>query len=347
MARVALTRLAEPGDPRIAQHVASLGAVGLVESLTRRHASTSKVGEDVLPRMEDLKPERDLERASRMGIRFIIPGDDEWPTQLDDLDHCGPVNGRAGTPLGLWAKGPLRLDGVWPAVAVVGSRSATAYGTSVAGEISAHLAEKQLTVVSGAAFGIDQAAHRGALAVGGGTVAVLACGVDRAYPAAHAKLLSHIGEHGVVVSEVPPGCAPTRFRFLSRNRVIAALSTGGVVVEAAIRSGSAEHRQLGELAQSAADGSARGGDECAVPGRTPADPQRRRDARHAGSRSARAAQSSRRGPVRGAQGSRAGTRPSTPARRPGSRRRTRCPASDGRVHRAYGGSWGGGGQSST
>jgi DNA processing protein len=92
-------------------------------------------------------------------------------------------------------------------------------------------------VVSGAAFGIDQAAHRGALAGGGTTVAVLACGVDRAYPAAHRDLLDYVAETGLVVSELPPGCAPTKMRFLSRNRIIAALSLGTVVVEAAVRSG--------------------------------------------------------------------------------------------------------------
>jgi DNA processing protein len=93
-------------------------------------------------------------------------------------------------------------------------------------------------VVSGAAFGVDQAAHRGALSAGPGcTLAVLACGVDRAYPTAHRDLLRHLKETAAVVSELPPGCAPTRVRFLSRNRLIAALSQGTVVVEAAVRSG--------------------------------------------------------------------------------------------------------------
>jgi len=107
----------------------------------------------------------------------------------------------------------------------------------VASDIAAHLAEQGVGVVSGAAFGIDQAAHRGALAVKGPTVAVLACGVDRAYPSAHRGLLDYIAETGLVVSELPPGCAPTRVRFLSRNRLIAALARGTVVVEAAVRSG--------------------------------------------------------------------------------------------------------------
>jgi DNA processing protein len=122
-------------------------------------------------------------------------------------------------------------------VAVVGSRSATSYGAGVASEIAAHVARADVCVVSGAAFGIDQAAHRGALAVKGRTVAVLACGADRAYPSAHKNLLDYIADTGVVVSELPPGCAPTKIRFLSRNRLIAALSRGTVVVEAALRSG--------------------------------------------------------------------------------------------------------------
>lgn len=237
LARAALARATEPGDARVVSAVAQLGPVGLLDRLTGRSAASEKLGEAAALRLEDVQPERDLDRAARMGIRYIIPGDAEWPTQLDDLAFCSEVNSRVGTPLGLWVKGPLRLDQVSRSLAVVGSRSATTYGLDVAGDISSQVAEKKFAVISGAAFGIDQAAHRGALAVSGRTVAVLACGVDRAYPAAHAKMLKFIAEHGAVVSEVPPGCSPTKFRFLSRNRVIAGLSGGGLVVEAAIRSG--------------------------------------------------------------------------------------------------------------
>jgi DNA processing protein len=134
-------------------------------------------------------------------------------------------------------RGPLDLAELTAPVAVVGSRSATSYGTEVAAELSAGLARSGSAVVSGAAFGIDQAAHRGALAGGGPTVAVLACGVDRAYPAAHQRLLDHLADSGAIVSELAPGCAPTRLRFLARNRLIAALTRGTVVVEAAVRSG--------------------------------------------------------------------------------------------------------------
>ncbi len=120
---------------------------------------------------------------------------------------------------------------------MVGSRSATTYGTGVAADMAAGVATEGHAVISGAAFGIDQAAHRGALAVRATTVAVLACGVDRAYPAAHAGLLDHIADTGAVVSELPPGSRPTRLRFLARNRLIAAVGRGTVVVEAAARSG--------------------------------------------------------------------------------------------------------------
>jgi DNA processing protein len=123
------------------------------------------------------------------------------------------------------------------AVAVVGARACSSYGEHVAVDLGAGLAQRGWTVVSGAAFGIDVAAHRGALAIGGGTVAVLACGVDIVYPSAHGRLLSAVRRGGVVISEVPPGARPTKSRFLARNRVIAALSRGTVVVEAAIRSG--------------------------------------------------------------------------------------------------------------
>jgi DNA processing protein len=141
-------------------------------------------------------------------------------------------------PVGLWLRGKLRLDeAVGGGVAIVGARSATTYGAGVAGSMAAELAAEQVPVISGAAFGIDQAAHRGALAARGPTVAVLACGADRVYPTAHQALVEYIAEAGLVVSEAPPGGAPTRIRFLARNRLIAALSVGTVVVEAAVRSG--------------------------------------------------------------------------------------------------------------
>lgn len=237
VARAALSRLSEPGDLRLARLVAELGA-GRVYELLHDEQDVAGVYTDVASRLRGLDPERELAQAAASGIRFVCPGDDEWPGQLAALDGAGAVNDRGGAPLGLWAKGPLRLaEATRRAVAVVGSRSATTYGADVAGRLAADLAEAGVTVVSGAAYGIDVSAHRGALAGRGATVAVLACGVDRAYPAGNQHVIDYIARTGLVVSELPPGCAPTKLRFLSRNRLIAALSLGTVVVEAATRSG--------------------------------------------------------------------------------------------------------------
>jgi len=173
-------------------------------------------------------PTADLEAGERVGARYLIPGDADWPVALDDL------GGR--TPIGLWMIGAFPAAA--PAVAVVGARACTGYGLQAAGQLAAELAKDGVTIVSGAALGVDGAAHRGALAVGGVTLAVLACGVDRRYPAAHDNLIQAIGDRGAVLAELPPGTAPTRFRFLARNRLIAGLAAATVVVEAAGRSGS-------------------------------------------------------------------------------------------------------------
>jgi DNA processing protein len=237
LARVLLSRVGEPGDPRLTDLVAELGGQRVLASL-RDQAADKELGADLAERLEATDPARELERASATGIRFVVPGDEEWPASLDDLAHAPHLHERGGTPLGLWCRGPLRLDeATEQAVAVVGSRSATTYGAAVAADIAGVLAGESWSVASGAAFGIDQAAHRGALTTRGTTVAVLACGADRAYPTAHRNLIDYIADVGLVVSEAPPGCAPTRIRFLARNRIIAGLARGVVVVEAAVRSG--------------------------------------------------------------------------------------------------------------
>jgi DNA processing protein len=237
LARVVLSRIGEPGDPRLTDLVEQLGAETVLGSL-RDQAADPELGADLAERLASTDPARELERATAQGIRFVIPGDAEWPAALDDLAHAPHLHERGGVPVGLWCRGSLRLDEATEhAVAVVGSRSATTYGAEVATDIAGTLARESWAVISGAAHGIDQAAHRGALAHRGRTVAVLACGADRAYPAAHKGLIDYIADVGLVVSEAPPGCAPTRIRFLARNRVIAALARGAVVVEAAVRSG--------------------------------------------------------------------------------------------------------------
>jgi DNA processing protein len=238
LARVALCLASEPAESAVTRAVAQEGAVAVRERLL----ATGRVGGRELAAVRDrlrvTEPALDLDRALAGGLRFVVPGDEEWPAQLDDLHHAPDlVDGRGGVPLGLWVRGPVLLDKLVDSVAVVGSRSATEYGTSVTRELSAVAARAGWTVVSGAAFGIDQAAHRGALAGGGATVAVLACGADRIYPVAHERLIEHLAEHGAVVSEAPPGASPMKLRFLARNRIIAALTRGTVVAEAAPRSG--------------------------------------------------------------------------------------------------------------
>ena len=237
LARVVLSRIGEPGDPRLTDLVHELGAERVLGSL-RQQADEGELGADLAARIDGVDPARELERASAMGLRFVIPGDSEWPAPVDELAHAPHLHERGGVPVGLWCRGPLPLDqAAQEAVAVVGSRSATTYGGEVASQLAAVLAQASWTVVSGAAFGIDQSAHRGALGAGGPTVAVLACGADRAYPSAHRGLIDYVAEVGLVVSEAAPGCAPTRIRFLARNRLIAGLARGVVVVEAAVRSG--------------------------------------------------------------------------------------------------------------
>ena len=177
--------------------------------------------------------------ADAAGLRWVTPGDRQWPVELDDLDHVEPLHGATGAPLGLWVRGRADLAAVTAdTVAVVGARDCTPYGSEIAAEIAADSAASGVTVVSGAAFGIDASAHRGALAMARPTIAVLACDAATDYPRAHAALLSRIAETGLVVSEQPPGQVPSKARFLSRNRIIAGLAGGTVVVEARKRSGS-------------------------------------------------------------------------------------------------------------
>jgi DNA processing protein len=238
LARAALSSLVGFGDARVAAAVRTHGPVEAWDRLRHRHP--------------DVEPRRDLDRLREVGGRLVCPGEPGWPIVLDALDRPGGSAGdvEPGAPLALWLRGPGDLGQLTErAVAVVGSRAATDYGRHLAGELAYALAERGWTIVSGAAFGIDAAAHRGALAGAGPTVAVLAGGVDVPYPAAHADLLDGIRDAGLLVSEVPPGAAALRRRFLIRNRIIAALARATVLVEAGHRSGAlstARHaRRLG------------------------------------------------------------------------------------------------------
>jgi len=235
LGRIFLTRVLEPGDETGGRWVRELGVDEVVRRLRRRTEPLPGVSDrrwaGLTARAERAEPGRDLTVAREAGARFVRPGTAEWPAQLDDLGDA--------RPLGLWVRGGPDLR-MWAlrSVAVVGARACTEYGAHMAATLAAGLAERGWIVVSGGAYGVDGAAHRGALGSGGATVAVLACGLDRPYPRGHAGLIGRIADQGLVVGELPPGDHPTPSRFILRNRVIAALTRGTVVVEAAHRSGS-------------------------------------------------------------------------------------------------------------
>lgn len=234
LARAGLTRVVEPGDLAALKAFDGMPALEIWDRLRQKSSGLERWS----TRLAEVDPQRDLERAAAAGARFVIPGDDEWPDEVEVLAEAGQLTRRAGVPFGLWVRGRTNLrDALKRSVSVVGARACSSYGEHVATELSAGLADAGVTVVSGGAFGIDAAAHRGAIASSGTTIAVLACGVDVSYPKRNSALLSRVAETGLVVAELPPGCSPTKLRFLARNRLIAAASQGTVVIEAAIRSG--------------------------------------------------------------------------------------------------------------
>lgn len=256
-ARAALTYLAEPGDVRLGALVRTCGAARTLDAIKTggfpeaasdsacsgangmsgtggapgaARAAALRAMQRWQVRLAGVPSADDVAGFCRAGIRLISPGDPEWPGQLADLGDAQPY--------ALWLRGiaDLRFSCL-RSVAIVGSRAATAYGSYVASEFAASVAARGWAVISGGAYGVDAAAHRGALGTDGVTIAVLACGVDVPYPVGHKDLLDAIATRGVIVSEWPPGWNATRLRFLVRNRVIAALATGTLVVEAGQRSG--------------------------------------------------------------------------------------------------------------
>ena len=242
--------LAEPGDRLASVLVGALGAAGALQLLVDRvplddiltRLIDAGVDEreltDVqaaldrwLPRFSAAAATRALSQAARFGMKLITPSSPHWPIGVDDL---GP-----NAPVALWLRGQLEaLDGLANSIALVGARAATGYGEHVTMEASAGLVDRGFAIVSGAAYGIDGMAHRAALASRGTTIAFLAGGLDRFYPSGHDALLTRIVEMGAVLSEVPCGTPPTKWRFLQRNRLIAAASQATVVLEAGWRSGS-------------------------------------------------------------------------------------------------------------
>ncbi|MGY2064874.1 DNA-processing protein DprA [Blastococcus sp. SYSU DS0619] len=248
-ARAWLSRAVEPGTIDLWRYVEDVGPVDAVRRL-RAGTAPDRIRSVVGARVHEDTTLADLTRAERCEARLVVPEDDEWPafalhalTRATAEEPHDPARQAKRTqalvpPLALWVRGRARLTDLTDrSVAIVGSRASTAYGEHVAGELGHQLAGRGWTVVSGGAFGIDAAAHRGALAADGPTIAVLACGVDRPYPAGNGALLNRIADEGLLLSEWPPGAAPHQHRFLVRNRLIAALTRGTVVVEAAARSG--------------------------------------------------------------------------------------------------------------
>ena len=248
-ARAWLSRACEPATIDFWRYVDEVGPVEAVRRM-RAGSAPARILAIVGARAGKDQSLADLARAERCEARLVTPEDDEWPAfpllaltlaVADEPDH--PKHQAARTvalvpPVALWVRGRARLDELADrSVAIVGSRASTAYGEHVAAELGFQLGERGWTVVSGGAYGIDAAAHRGALAADGPTVAVLACGVDRPYPAGNGALLHRVADAGLLVSEWPPGAAPHQHRFLVRNRLIAGLTRGTVVVEAAARSG--------------------------------------------------------------------------------------------------------------
>ncbi|HTU76187.1 MAG TPA: DNA-processing protein DprA [Trebonia sp.] len=239
VARAALTYLAEPGDPWLAAAVRRHGAPRAVAAIKEGRFPASATVTDAAARalrrwrlrLAEIPQADDLTRLAGRGYRLLCPADSLWPTGLADLAD--------GEPYALWVRGALTdlATVAQRSLAIVGSRAATAYGSYVAAEIAASVAGRGWAVISGGAYGIDGCAHRGALSASGVTLAVMACGVDRPYPAGHKDLLDAVAATGAVISEWPPGRPTGRLRFLVRNRVIAAMTSGTLVVEAGRRSG--------------------------------------------------------------------------------------------------------------
>jgi len=243
-ARLVWSALAEPGDSVAGSLVAALGAVDALRTVERAAAGGLMPG---VPGVEPRELAVQLERwrprlgarlltavaheAARAGLTLLAPEGAVWPERLADLG--------AHAPVALWVRGDAAALGALDrSVALVGARASTAYGEHVAGMLAGDLAGEGVAVVSGGAYGIDGVAHRAALGAGGLTVAFVAGGADRVYPAGHAHLFARIAERGAIVGEVAPGGTPTKWRFLQRNRLIAAVSAATVVVEAGRRSGS-------------------------------------------------------------------------------------------------------------
>jgi DNA processing protein len=227
IARAALFSAIEAGHKFWSQEIFKSGALEVHEKLIKGGYDHVKY-EKLVSVIQSTSGEKILESVSNHGAQLLTPQDLNWPEQLNDL---------ANPPIALVVKGNVHVLKI-PSLAIVGTRNPTSYGARIAGDFAAGFVDREWAVVSGGAYGIDSYAHKGALIAEGVTIAVIACGVDINYPAGNARLFLEISESGAIVSEFLPGQRAMPNRFLTRNRLIAALSKATLVVEAAFRSGS-------------------------------------------------------------------------------------------------------------
>lgn len=248
-ARLVLSLVGTPNDEATGRLLAQVGAQELIALADRNTAVPGMDRAEAAVWRDRIHARYGDQVASLLAeseqFQFLTPADDEWPASLRDLGYRAPY--------GLWASGKtdlLRGDAA-ERVTITGSRAATGYGTFIAEEIASDLAGGGRTVVAGGAYGIEGSAHSAALNGSGNTIAVMASGVDRPYPAGHNQLFERIAQNGLIMSEVPPRISPTRQRFIDRSRLIAAFSGATVIVEAGARSGTMrtaqEAKELGRF----------------------------------------------------------------------------------------------------
>ena len=226
-ARLALFSAIEGGHLFWSQEISSSGGEYVYQKLITGGYDQVKFAKTI-DRLRTISVDEIAAKIENAGAQFITPEMEHWPTQLNEL---------VAVPIGLVVKGNIEILKE-RGLAIVGTRNPTPYGVRNAGDFAAGFVDREWTIISGGAYGIDSAAHKGALIAEGATVAVLAAGIDVAYPAGNGRLFAEICESGALVSEVLPGAHAIPSRFLTRNRIIAALSQATLVVEAAFRSGS-------------------------------------------------------------------------------------------------------------
>jgi DNA processing protein len=225
--QITLFAALEGGAPFWSNQIEMLGAIEVI-SKAKVGGYDSLKSEKVVSRIVGQDPGALLKEIADQGAYFLTPEHPCWPLGLKDL---------ASPPIGLIVRGDL--DSLQNrSLAIVGTRNPTNYGVRIAGEFAAGFVDRDWSIISGGAYGIDAAAHKGALIAEGSTIVVLACGIAINYPAGHARLFAEVCESGALISEVMPSVTAIPSRFLTRNRLIAAISKSTLVVEAAFRSGS-------------------------------------------------------------------------------------------------------------